>query len=261
VPAGTSLTTHNGDQQINAPGTYSGWNVVNGSIRVNASNVTIKDSIVTNSGATGNAILIPSGVSNVTIEDTTLRGAAAGSALQYAVQNASDASSITGLRLNMYNCTECWSGSGTLQDSYTISNGVIAGSHYEDIYYGGGGGALVVNHDTLLNPQDQTAAIFTKTDFGNVATVTITNNLLAGGGYTIYGGLAGTAGGGSGSVVGPVTVTGNRFARCLSCGPGGDSHGYYARGGSYSYGADFNNAVTAWSGNYWDDNLQAVTRP
>ena len=261
VPAGTPLTTLNGDQQINAPGTYTGWNVVNGSIRVNASNVTIKDSLVTNSDPTGNDILIPSGVSNVTIEDTTLRGTAANNALQYSVQNASDASSITGLRLDMYNCTECWSGSGTLQDSYAISNGVISGSHYEDIYYGGGGGALVVNHDTLLNPQDQTAAIFTKTDFGNVGTVTVTNNLLAGGGYTMYGGLPGTAGGGSGSVVGPVTVTGNRFARCLSCGGGGDSHGYFVHGGSYSYGADFNNAVTTWSGNYWDDNLAAVARP
>ncbi len=257
VPAGTALTTKNGDQQINQPGTYSGWNVVNGSVRINASNVTLKDSAITNSGDTSNDILIPSGVSNVTIEDSTLRGAASNSALQYSVQNASDASSITGLRLDMYYCTECWSGSGTLQDSYAISNGVISGSHYEDIYYGGGGGALVLTHDTLLNPQDQTAAIFTKGDFGNVGTVTVTNNLLAGGGYTIYGGLSG-----SGSVVGPVTVTGNRFARCLSsCGAGGDSHGYYPHSGSYDYGADFNNSVTTWSGNYWDDNLQNVPRP
>ena len=61
VPAGTPLTTFSGDQQINSPGTYTGWNVVNGSIRVNASNVTIRDSVVTNSGPTGNDILIPQG--------------------------------------------------------------------------------------------------------------------------------------------------------------------------------------------------------
>ena len=249
APAGTAVTVKNGDQTINAAGTYSGWNVQNGSVRINASNVTIKDFVITNTGDTSNAILIPSGVTNVTIEDSTLSGAATNNAIQYAVQNASDGA-VTGLRLNMFNCTECWSGSGTLQDSYAIANGVIAGSHYEAIYFGGGS-ALTVTHDTLYNPQDQTAAIFTKTDFGPINTVTITNNLLAGGGYTVYGGL-----GGSGAVNGPVTFTGNRFARSRS--GSADSSGYYPNGGAYAAVADFKSSVTKWSGNYWDDNLANV---
>lgn len=262
APAGSATAVKNGDQQINSPGTYSGWNVQNGSVRINASNVTIKDFVVTNSGDTSNAILISSGVTNVTIEDSTLSGAATNNAIQYAVQNASDGS-VTGLRLDMVNCTECWSGSGTLQGSYANANGVIAGSHYEDIYYGGGGGVLVVAHDTLYNPQSQTAAIFAKGDFGDIGTVSITNNLLAGGGYTIYGGLSGT-----GNVTGPVTVTGNRFARCLgssiydgygyTCRGGADLHGYYPHSGYYGVAADFNKAVTTWSGNVWDDSLATV---
>jgi hypothetical protein len=264
APAGAATVTKSGDQTISASGTYTGWNVTNGSVRVSASNVTIKDFVVTNSGDTANDILIDSGVTNVTIEDSTLRGAAANNALQYAVQNTAG-SSVMGLRLSMYYCTECWSGSGTLQDSYANANGVIAGSHYEDIYYGGGGGALTVTHDTLYNPQSQTAAIFTKGDFGNVTAVTITNNLLAGGGYTIYGGLSG-----SGDVTGPVSVTGNRFARCLgsskydgygyTCSAGSDSHGYYPHSGYYGVSADFKSSVTTWSGNYWDDSLAAVSQ-
>jgi hypothetical protein len=249
APAGTAVTVKNGDQTIGTAGTYTGWNVQNGSVRINASNVTIKDFVVTNTGDTSNAILIPSGVTNVTIEDSTLSGAATNTAIQYAVQNASDGV-VTGLRLDMFNCTECWSGSGTIQDSYAISNGVIAGSHYEDIYFGGGS-PLTVAHDTLYNPQDQTAAIFTKGDFGPVGTVSITNNLLAGGGYTIYGGLTGSY-----PVNGPVTVTGNRFARSLS--RSADANGYFPDGGSYAAVADFRSSVTKWSGNHWDDNLADV---
>jgi hypothetical protein len=263
VPSGTPLTTHSGNLVVSQPGTViSNYNVVNGSIEISASNVTIKNTQVTNSGDTSNDILIDSGVSGVLIEDSTLRGSASNSALQYAVQNAGS-SSNKGLRLNLYYCTECWSGPGTLEGSYANADGVISGSHYEDIYYGGGGGPLVVTHDTLLNPQGQTAVVFLKTDFGEIDAVTISNSLLAGGGYTLYGGL-----GGSGNVAGPVTVTGNRFARCLTasnydgfgytCSGGHDAHGYWPRGGYYGASADFRNAVTRWSGNYWDDNLQAV---
>lgn len=261
--AGTATVAKSGDQRISSPGTYTGWNVTNGSVEISASNVTIKDFVVTNSGDTSHDVLIDPGVSNVTIEDSTLRGAAANRALQYAVQNAAG-SSVIGVRLNMYYCTECWSGPGVLKDSYANANGVIAGSHYEDIYYGGGGGALIVSHDTLYNPQSQTAVIFTKGDFGDITAVRITNNLLAGGGYTVYGGLSG-----SGNVVGPVSVTGNRFGRCLgsskydgygyTCSGGSDSHGYYPHSGYYGVAADFRNAVTTWSGNYWDDNLAAVS--
>ncbi|MGH2884884.1 MAG: hypothetical protein ACRDPA_19640, partial [Solirubrobacteraceae bacterium] len=259
APAGTAVTAKSGDQTISAAGTYSGWNVQNGSVRINASNVTLKDFVITNSGDTSNAILIPEGVTNVTIEDSTLSGAASNKAIQYAVQNASNGA-VTGLRLNMFNCTECWSGSGTLQDSYANANGVISGSHYEDIYYGGGGGALTLTHDTLYSHQSQTAAIFTKGDFGTVGKVAITNNLLAGGGYTIYGGLSGGY-----DVTGPVSVTGNRFARCLSstksdgsgytCNSGADANGYYPHSGYYGWSADFKGSVTTWSGNFWDDNL------
>jgi hypothetical protein len=167
----------------------------------------------------------------------------------------------------MYNCTTCWAGPGTLQDSYAITDAVIAGSHYEPIYYGGGGGPLVVQHDTLLNPNDQTAEVFGGNDYGDQTGLTITNNLLAGGGYMIYGGAYGSMGASTRNV----TITGNRLARCLTsprsdgygtvCSGGHDSHGYWPNGGYYGVAAYVNNAVTTWSGNYWDDNLQAASSP
>ena len=126
---------------------------------------------------------------------------------------------------------------------------MISGEHYEDIYYGGGEGSLIVNHDTMLNPQGQTATVFASNDFGDQTTLTITNNLLAGGGYTLYGGASCTTSE-CGAVKGPVTVTGNRF-----------SSTYYPESGYYGIGAYFNNAVTTWSGNFWDDTLKSVPEP
>lgn len=267
VPAGTSLTTRTGDISVNTAGAVVQNIALTGSIEINADNVTVKDVQVTNSDASGHAIWIAPGVGGVTIEDSTIRGADAGSgAVQYAVQN-SGTDTNTGLRLDMYNCATCWAGAGTLQDSYGITNGVISGSHYEPVYYGGGGGRLVISHDTLLNPEGQTAAVFGGNDYGDETGLTITNNLLAGGGYMIYGGTIGSAGASTTNV----TITGNRFGRCLTaghsdgygykCAGGADAHGYWPRGGYYGVAAYVGHSVTTWSGNIWDDSLASVPEP
>ena len=207
VPRGSALKAYRGNLNVSTPGKVISGLAVTGSVEITASHVTIKDTKVTNSGP-GHAIWIGPGAGDVVIEDSTVRGADAGAgAIQYGIQNAGDTSN-RGVRLDLHYCAECWAGPGTLRDSYAVTNGKIAGAHYEAIYYGGGGGYLIVGHDTLFNPEDQTSDVFTNTDFGDVDTVTITNNLMAGGGYMIYGG----AGGSAGTVRGPVTVTGNRFA-------------------------------------------------
>jgi hypothetical protein len=260
VPPGTPLNSYEGDLRVSTPGTVIADVSVNGTLEILASDVTIRDSeVTTTDGNDGHNIWIGPGAGNVVIENTTLRGADAhANAVQYGVQNSGDTTN-KGIDLQMYNCTECWAGPGTLEDSYAISNGVVAGAHYEDIYYGGGGGSLVANHDTLLNPHDQTADVFIKTDFGDVDTVTVTNNLMAGGGFMFYGGE-----GGIGSVVGPVTVTGNRFARCATapapdrggghyCSAGPDAHGYWPHGGHYGVAGAINAGATTWKDNYWDD--------
>ncbi len=245
---------------IGTAGTVVSGVAVTGSIEIRASHVTVKDSNVSSYGATGHDIYIAPGVGDVLIEDSTLHGAdATARAIQYAVQN-SGASSNEGVGLSMYNCTTCWAGPGTLKDSYAISNATVTGAHYEPLYYGGGGGPLTVEHDTLLNPHDQTADVFASVDFGDQTALTITANLMAGGGYMIYGG----ASGGHGTVLGPVAVTDNRFARCRTavipdhagggyhCRDGADTHGYWPNGGHYGVAGSFDERATIWSDNTWD---------
>jgi hypothetical protein len=268
VPPGTPLSPYKGDLQVTTPGTVISDVSVQGTVEILASDVTIRDSEVTTiDGSLGHNILIGPRAGNVVIENTTLRGDDShANAVQYSVQN-SGGTSNKGIGLQMYNCTECWAGPGTLEDSYVTADGTVAGAHYEDIYYGGGGGSLIADHDTLLNPHGQTADVFTKADFGDVDTVTVTNNLMAGGGYLMYGGV-----GTDGSVVGPVTVTGNRFARCLTspvpdrggghyCTAGADAHGYWPEGGHYGIAGAFNASATTWKDNYWDDTGDAAANP
>jgi hypothetical protein len=197
------------------------------------------------------------------IEDTTIRGRdASAHAIQHAVYNTEP--STVGRRLNMTACAECWWGPGTLRDSFADVSAVIDGAHYEDIYYGGGDGPLTVEHDTLLNPQQQTATVFVWHDFGLASHIVVDGNLLAGGGFTVYGGDSSAT---------DVRVTNNRFARCITasvfnqssggfdCRGGPDSHGYYPDGGYFGHEAYFNRSQTTWSGNIWDNTLGPVKAP
>jgi Sigma-70 region 2 len=78
--------------------------------------------------------------------------------------------------------------------------------------------------------------ILMSTNSSPISDVTIVDNLLAGGGYTLY--CAATVPGVGGTEV----VTGNRFART-----------YDQKGGYYGPAAYCGSGVDVWSGNVWDD--------
>jgi hypothetical protein len=75
VPAGTQLTVYNGDLTITTPGaTYSGLDIY-GFVRVEAPDVTIKDSIIRGGPATSNTALIydlSDTATNLLVEDSEL---------------------------------------------------------------------------------------------------------------------------------------------------------------------------------------------
>ncbi len=253
VPAGTTLKSQTNNITVTTPGTTIKDVALEGSISVEANNTTIEDTDVTVNGTQtcgescgGRGIWIKPGVTGTLIQNVACHGGALSgvNVTQYCVMSNDSATTIK--QLYAYNCTECLAGPMNLSNSFiNESNATIPQEHYEDIYYGGGAGPLIVNHNTMLNQQGQTAVVFASVDFGNQTTLTITNNLMAGGGYTIYGGGSGSGG----KVVGPVTITGNRFSR-----------EFYPNGGSYGVAAYMNEAVTSWSGNVWDETLKSVER-
>lgn len=250
VPAGASLSSATEERHVNTAGSTIKDLAVTGTIYVEANNVTIEDSEVIVNGSQscsgscgGKGIWIKPGVSGTKINHVTCRGGAASgtNVTQYCVQSNDAVTRVEDSR--MYNCTECYTGPGEVVGSFLEDNGTISGEHYEDVYYGGGAGALIIEHDTMLNPHNQTAAVFASVDFGNQTTLRIENSLLAGGDYVIYGGGSGSGG----TVVGPVSVKNDRFSRK-----------FFPNGGSYGIDTYMNKSVTEWSGNYWDETLAPI---
>lgn len=251
LPSGTRLTNSGPITITKAGEVVSGLNV-SGVVTVEARNVTIKNSVITNCDNRGFAIYNMAGADGTVIEDTTLKGSnATNCALAAGIQNA--AGRVTLDRVQAFNLDSAFHGVGTVRDSYFFDNATIPGEHYEPIFHAGGDGSpLIVDHNTLLNPHQQTADVFVTDYNGEVGRVSITNNLMAGGGFMVYGGTDQRA-----PVTGPFTVSGNRFARCRSASCP-DANGYWHRGGYWGVVAYFNKAVTTWSGNYWDDDLLPV---
>jgi hypothetical protein len=280
----SSLTPSGSITVSTAGATIKDMNVT-GQITISAPNVTLSNVCVTYNGhgAIGSAaVTVAASATSVLIEDSTIAGANQSTeSMEIAVINQG-ASGARLLRDYLYNCGECihdtpW----TVEDSYVITNGMQGTTdHVEDVYFSDGTITLV--HNTLLNPWDQTATVFGDTNEGGGGPcdnqLTMTNNLVAGGGLLIY-----TCGNASSVGSSVMSISDNRFARCTtpplafnsgtggetcqgstgsSIGSGADSNGYWARGGYFglllsTYCPPASGQV--WSGNVWDDDGESVT--
>jgi hypothetical protein len=159
------------------------------------------------------------------------------------------------------------------------------GDHLEPIYVNDG--TLVAQRDTLLLPPNsspQVAVAFANVNDGNGGAcrnhITVTDSLLAGGGYPIEMCANGNSVGSS-----TMNIADNHFARCTSRpivfnrGSGGtacagyrggprdlgrgrrDAHGYWPQGGYYGHVVGAYCPPTAgqtWTGNVWDDDVGRV---
>ena len=264
VPTGTKLLTVPG-QVSSGPGWHydtRGWVEVNGNgavlsglsipynLDISASNVTIKDDKVVTGGANAFGISLRH-TSNVTIEDTTITGLNTGTGrVMTGIKDVyADSTGITVLRDNI---SEAETGvqleAGTVENNYIHSTGFIAGDHVNGVTSNGGGsGLLTIQHNTILIDRGQTDAVGLFEDFGVQQNRVINDNLLAGGGYSLYGGQNP-----GGLPTSNITVTNNVFSTI-----------YYPTGGAFGPAVYFNSSGTGdtWSGNTWDVTGAAISRP
>ncbi len=209
VPSGMSLRSVPG-QVSGGPGWHydsRGWVEVDGNgavlqglsipynVDVSASNVTIKDVRIT---ATGDEFGISlRNTRNVTVEDSTIFSASAG-AERLLVGIKDIYGTCTGTKVLRNNIWHTSTGvqvyAGLIEDNYIHDMGYSAGDHLNGITSNGGTAPLAIQHNTVLNKYGQTDAISLFEDFGVEANVLITGNLMAGGGYTVYGGRIRAAG-------------------------------------------------------------------
>lgn len=122
-----------------------------------------------------------------------------------------------------------------VSDSYILLGATEREDHNEDILDDGDEG-VVLNHNTFLNPNDQTAALSLFNEFGPNSNFQITDNLLAGGGYTCY------CGDGVDARASNVSFVGNVFSRM-----------FYPNVGNFGPGRAYNPA----GGGVWQNNVYA----
>jgi hypothetical protein len=217
---------------------------VTGSISIQADNVTVENTEVIDADPSSGAIVISRGHRGTVIKHDTIHGVTPNSgALAFAVYNEGG-DRLTEDHVYAYNMDRILVGSGTLTNSYCLDSANIVGGHYECVY--NGGGDVIVDHDVLLNSHDQTAAVFVESYFDNLTTVQLTNSILAGGDYCLYGGSQPHDGYRN---HGPEIVENNRFSRRYSprCG---------------QYGTDaYVPSFVRWVGNVWDDTHQPISAP
>ena len=269
VPAGTALTASGSITASTVGQTISGKDVT-GQIYVNADNVTIENSRVTQTTSCGTtdtcgnyAIRINSGVSGTVIRNVETR-TEAGKTCEHDIRNQGGSSTV-GENLYLHGCDSNWYGSGTLKNSYGIAKIEISADHVENVYFCSS--TFTAEHDTLLNPVKQTAVVFGDTICGGGNKYTVKDSLLAGGGFVFYPQANNDNPAGAQTV-----IEGNRIARCKTkdvlapsggnhlCEGGFDQYGYYPSGGSYGIGDYFSGPLT-WAGNVWDDDLTTISAP
>jgi hypothetical protein len=262
VPAGVRLRTVPG-QISSGPGWHydrRGFVVVNRpgavlrdlyipcSVSVTASRVTVRDVKVLASGQNSIGIGLEN-ANDVTVEDSTIEGTNTGSGrLMDGIKDVYG--NVTGTRILDNNILQSSTGvqiyQGLIQGNYIHHLGMVSTDHVNGLTTNGDTRPLLIRHNTIFDSFGQTDAIGLFQDFGVVANVTIDDNLLAGGGYTIYGGE------GHQGQPSRIVITKNRI-----------STKFFRRGGHWGPAAYFSPHAPGdvWAGNVWDGTGRLIPAP
>jgi hypothetical protein len=258
VPSSTTLTTvGTGTGQVSSGTGWSynsgGWVAVTGNganlsdlnipygVVISANNVTLNDDNIVTGGPNSIGVSLRN-TSGVTIENTTISGMDTGS--NRVMTGIKDIfSNSTGLVVNHDNISQFETGvqveSGLIENNYIHNPGFVAGDHTNGVMSNGGTTQLTITHNTIFNNLSQTDDVGLFEDFSAQANRTVSNNLLAGGGYSIYGGDTKASNGPTSNIV----ITGNVFAT-----------NYYSTGGADGPVAYYNSSGqgNTWTNNTWD---------
>ena len=221
--------------------------IVHGHININAANVTVRNVQVINSGEDWGIGLRDS--VNATIENVEITSD--GTRLSVGIKDVNGTARGTTIRRSEITrtATGIQTHEGLVEDNYIHDMGFIEGDHINGFTSNGSNVPLVIDHNTILVQYDQTDAISLFQDFGLEANRTVTDNLLAGGSYTLY------AGGGNYGTSHDIGSRGTVSRESSS--PAGERSGR-------SRLRDAGGAGNVWSGNIWDDTgapVPARSRP
>lgn len=230
VPAGTTLKS-SGSVTVSTDGTVLNGLDIKGTVTVHAKNVTIENSKI-EAGTAQWGISVASG--SVTVKDSEITGSGFGGVQgdNYTLLR-DDINNFHGDGMKLGNNV-------TVQDSWIHNAATQNGQHADGMQLQNGLSNVMIKHNSV-DPQESgsNSAVFLKNDLGpnnTTGPVVVDDNLLGGGGYTLY-----AYAGSSGLRQGGITIKNNHFLRDSQYGP-----------------AAVNIPVT-WSSNVYDSNNQAVS--
>ena len=228
VSAGVTLKAYNGTLVINTPGVVISGLDIHGSVIINADNVTLKDCRITTNDFWGVSVGgggSSTGGTGCIIENCEINGLGTGTGATAIVGGG------TFLANNIYgfeNGIMIDQSNTLVQDNYIHDLKGLGDPHYDGIaMHGGGFSNITIRHNTVINQNTQTSALYITNDFGSITNVIVDNNKLIGGGYTVYSDEKASK---SGQITG-VQFTNNYLSK-----------GYYGF-------ADITNNTVVWQGN------------
>lgn len=183
VPDGVTLLP-SGSIIVTQPGTVISGLDIKGTVYIDADNVTIENCRITSSAYS--VVQIKTGSTGVVIQDCEINGTGSNNEGSHGINGVG-----TFLRNDIYNVENGINvgagSSGTVIEGNYIHDLQASGSpHYDGIQIDGGQSNIRIEHNTVINPHGQTAAVMIDNYFGPVSNVVVNDNLLVGGGYTIY---------------------------------------------------------------------------
>lgn len=233
---GWAWNTSGGYLEVSGNGATLTGLKVNGNIDVSANNVTINH-VKVNCGGDGSMGISLRHTTGTTIENSNINGLnTTSNRLMVGVKDIYGDATATTVENNSFTktATDVQIYTGTIQNNYMAEHGMITGDHINGVTTNGDDQPLLIQHNTILNNYGQTDAVGLFQDFSDVSNVTINDNFLAGGGYTIYGGT------GAYGPTSAIVITNNTISTM-----------YYPHGGYYGPATAYNPAGTGntWSGN------------
>ena len=213
VQAGVNLTTHSGQLTLSTAGQVVSGLIITGGVQITASNVTLKNCIIEIPSSGNWNVGIAGGLTGVVLQNCEIVGAGrSGPVGTYGIYVQGN-SQVTINAVNIHDVGQGLvlnDGQVTLENSYIHDLNAGSGTHYEDIGYFGAAKSstfsLNIQNNTLINQNIQTASVFLQNYFGALNNVTVNNNVLVGGDYTIY--VDGSA---SSAPVSNVSITNNHM--------------------------------------------------
>lgn len=237
IPQGTILTPVIGGLNVTVAGQVISDKDITGCVNINADNVTLRR-VKIKGCASEPVINVGYGHKGIIIEDCEIDGQnrnSFGSGVGYegfTIQRCNIHN--TGLGVHMTNNV-------TVEVNWIHDLYEAGGSHNDNIVTNGGSN-FIVRGNNLENSHTQTANVALYGDFAAVSNALVENNLLQGGGYSVYGG----------SVDGKPYTSGANNIRFLN---NRFTKKYWPKGGYWGPVSAFDPSKpgNVWSGNIWDD--------